>query len=98
MRNPDAADGLPVANNPQTLIEQDAFPREIKPRQLVHVTPPAALSATPNLAKLLVALRRRWLLAVSLGLLVAPAVAGAVWILRPITFTARTTLHVNSTQ
>src|SRR5262245_50536219 len=40
---------------------------------------PTGLSSGPNLLTLLRALRRRWLLALSLGLLVGAIVAGATW-------------------
>jgi capsular exopolysaccharide synthesis family protein len=91
MQNPDA-DGAPEGTEvPQANIEQN-----LKRRRPAHTARPAALSKTPTLTGLLQALRRRWLLAISLGILLAPAVAVTVWVLRPITFTARTLLHVNS--
>ncbi len=96
MRNPEA-DEVPLGQtNPRALTGPDSAVRQTRPRPLVVATRPAALSAKPNLLGLLVALRRRWLLAVSLGLLLAPAAAGVVYMLRPITFTAKTTLHVDS--
>jgi polysaccharide biosynthesis transport protein len=81
---------------PRVRVERDQTRRQAKPRLAASSTPPAALSMTPTLIGLLSALRRRWLLAVTLGLLIAPAVAFGVWTLRPITFTARSLLHVNS--
>jgi capsular exopolysaccharide synthesis family protein len=88
---------VPVGKeSPQALVEQEAVAPAVKRRPVVLATRPEALSAKPNLMGLLVALRRRWLLAVSLGVLIAPAVAVTVWIMRPITFTARFTLYVKS--
>jgi capsular exopolysaccharide synthesis family protein len=98
MRIP-GAEGSPTGDaNPPTVIDTASVARDIKPRLVAHSAPPAALSATPNLVGLLLALRRRWFLALSLGLLLAPAAAFAAWTLRPITFTARTLLHVTSNQ
>src|SRR4051812_37646874 len=71
--------------------------RATKVRALAPAAP-EPLASKPSAMGLLKALRRRWLLAVSLGLLLAPPVAGAAWYLRPVTFTARTTLHVKSTE
>src|SRR5262249_12423516 len=88
---------LPVGDaTPPAVIEPSPVPRDAKARPLTPLAPPAALSATPNLPGLLLALRRRWLLALTLGLLLSPAVAFVVWTLRPITFTARPRLHVKS--
>jgi capsular exopolysaccharide synthesis family protein len=84
-------------DSPQALIVQDGVARPANGRSMTVPARPAALSAQPNVAGLLIALRRRWLLATFLGLLVAPAAAAAVWVMRPITFTAKTTLHVKST-
>jgi len=73
-------------------------PREVSPAPAGgHRAPPAALSSAPNLLGLLQALRRRWVLAVGLGILVATAASSAMWVLRPVTFTARTMLHVAPT-
>src|SRR6516165_5003249 len=92
-----AADGLAPTNGsvPATII-QEPTPRELKPVAATRGGPPPALVSAPNAGKLLLALRRRWFLALSVGLLCAPAVAAGVWFLRPITFTARTTLRVSS--
>jgi uncharacterized protein involved in exopolysaccharide biosynthesis len=59
--------------------------------------PPAALSASPNRASLLQALRRRWRLALALGAFVAAAAAVGMWAMRPISFTARTLVHIAPT-
>ena len=96
MQSPNGVGPPAGKEDPQALVKSDTVGRD--PRPIVLATRPAALSAKPNLLSLLVALRRRWLLAVSLGLLIAPAVGVGVWILRPITFTARITLQVDSSQ
>jgi capsular exopolysaccharide synthesis family protein len=75
---------------PGALVRKEASPLA------VHGPSPVALSATPNLPGLLSALRRRWRLAFALGLVVAVAASAAVWKLRPITWAARTKLHVAS--
>src|SRR5947208_635605 len=90
------ADGLPWGEaNPKAAIEADSASREVRARA-ARSTPPAALSANPTVSGLLVALRRRWLLALSLALLLGPTVGFGVWVLRPITYAARTLVHVNS--
>src|SRR5438105_9023973 len=48
---------------------------------------PPVLSAKPDSASLLRALKRRWLLACTLGLLAASATAFLVWWFAPVTFT-----------
>ena len=53
---------------------------------------PPVLSAKPDSASLLRALKRRWLLAATLGLLAAAAAAALVWFLAPVTYTAQTFL------
>jgi capsular exopolysaccharide synthesis family protein len=63
-----------------------------------HRAPPAALSASPNLTALLQAWQRRWRLALGLGLLVAAVAAVAMWVMRPLSHTARTIVHVAPTQ
>src|SRR5205823_5919243 len=55
---------------------------------------PQVLSATPNPFSLLTALRRRWLLALSLGLLTATAAAGVMGYLSQPLWRARTQLHI----
>jgi polysaccharide biosynthesis transport protein len=56
--------------------------------------PPPILSATPNLAGLLQAARRRWRLSLFLGVFFAAAAAAAMWYFQPEKFTARTLVHV----
>jgi capsular exopolysaccharide synthesis family protein len=54
-----------------------------------------ALQSVPNVKALVTALRRRWALAVSLGLVLAALAATAVWFVVPARkYTARTLLHV----
>ena len=57
---------------------------------------PAILANVPNLAGLLMALQRRWLLATVLGLLGGAVAAGSMWFLQKTTYTARTVLHISS--
>jgi capsular exopolysaccharide synthesis family protein len=57
---------------------------------------PAALSSGPDLPALLLALRRRWLLAAALGLLLAPAAAAGAWLLLAAKYTAFAQLHMAS--
>jgi polysaccharide biosynthesis transport protein len=55
-------------------------------------------STAPNMLGLLWALRRRWMVALSLALCGASIAAGAVWFSQKTLFTARTLLHVSSSQ
>ncbi len=57
---------------------------------------PAALSSGPDLPALLRALQRRWLLAVGLSLLLAPAAAAGAWFLLSAKYTAFAQLHMAS--
>lgn len=60
-----------------------------------HRPQPTALSATPDALSLLRALRRRWVLAVGLGLLLAGTVGPAVWYLVPrAKYSATATLRI----
>jgi len=59
-------------------------------------TAPAVLTTAPNLVGLLLALRRRWMLALLLGLVGSALAAGVTWFVQKTTFTARTLLHVSS--
>jgi capsular exopolysaccharide synthesis family protein len=55
---------------------------------------PPGLSITPNIFGLLKALKRRWLLAATLGILCAAVAAGAAWYVVPTTrYQARALLH-----
>jgi capsular exopolysaccharide synthesis family protein len=55
---------------------------------------PAALSSGPDLPALLKALQRRWLLALGLSLLLAPAAAAGAWLLLSAKYTAFAQLHL----
>jgi capsular exopolysaccharide synthesis family protein len=57
---------------------------------------PAALSSGPDLPALLKALRRRWLLAAALVLLLAPAASAGAWLLLSARGTAFAQLHMAS--
>jgi capsular exopolysaccharide synthesis family protein len=48
---------------------------------VLPLAPPAAVSSGPDVGTLLRALRKRWMLAVSLGIVVAVVAAGVVWCL-----------------
>src|SRR5437868_13185805 len=60
------------------------------------LTPPEVLSAAPDLSGLLKALRRRWILAVSVGTICALAAGTAARLLVPTKYTARALLDVAS--
>jgi capsular exopolysaccharide synthesis family protein len=57
---------------------------------------PPALSSGPDLPGLLNALKRRWFLALSLGLVCATAAAAAVYLLLPPKYTAFAQIHLDS--
>jgi capsular exopolysaccharide synthesis family protein len=68
---------------------------------VVHTgpTPPALLSSPPNAVGLLTALRRRWFVAVGVGLVCAVGVCAALWFLLPAPkATARALLKLESDQ
>src|SRR5437763_1375943 len=88
----------PNAGNPQGANEPTGSPagqgqnkgeapgRALVPRAGAHQGPaslPPVLSTTPNALALLKALRRRWLLGASAGLLLAAALGPAAWFLVP---------------
>src|SRR5438128_10858356 len=61
------------------------------------LTLPPALSSTPNALALLRALQRRWLLALTLGLVSAAIAVGVTCLLLPSSkYTAKSLLHVRS--
>src|SRR5947209_1610490 len=76
----------------------DLVPTSVRRRAdpAMEIVPPPVLSAPPTPWTLLLALRRRWLSALTLGL--AGAVAGAIvtWLVLPISWRARTLLHISS--
>src|SRR5262249_20570007 len=96
MRTPGADESPALNGSPEPPTTRALVPLGAPPRPVAPLPPPAALSAAPNLVGLLLALRRRWLLALSLALLCGAVAAVAVWFLRPVTFTARTLLHIKS--
>lgn len=57
---------------------------------------PPALASGPDFGGLMRALRRRWMLAASLGVVVAAAVAAAAWLLLPPKYTVTAQVHVAS--
>ncbi len=59
---------------------------------------PPALASGPDTLALLHALRRRWLLALSLGLILAGAAAGAAWYLFATKYTAFAQIQIAATQ
>lgn len=74
----------------------------VEPRRIIPVTLPSAappgLSTSPDAMALLKSLRRRWLMAVALGCLVAGLAGIATWYLVPAKFLATTTIRVDSKQ
>src|SRR5438132_738076 len=78
----------------------DPTPTAPEPRKpmlpLTHAIQPPALTSTPDASSLLKALRRRWFLAGTLGLLAAGIVGTAAWMLLPARFTAFALLQVSS--
>lgn len=83
-------DRKPVESPPPAPEPRKAAPVHVGPAQ------PPMLTATPDAMSLLKALRRRWLVAALLGILVAGLVAGAAWVLMPARFTAFALLQVSS--
>src|SRR5262245_2817548 len=73
--------------------DRDTIPLE--PRKPAAITPPMP-SATPDVFALLKALKRRWVLATTLGVLIACVGGVTTYLLFPARFTAFTLLHVNS--
>jgi capsular exopolysaccharide synthesis family protein len=84
------------APRPSNPVEPVGHPQPAPP-PAVPAAPPPILSGAPNVWNLLAAFRRRWRLAVSLGVLVA-AVAGVVtyFVANPSAHTAVALLHVDS--
>lgn len=79
-------------NTPQTSLAL-ADPRRVA---TALVPSPPALSLTPDAFGLLKALRRRWLLAIGLGLLLALTTAAAAWFLLPARYNSFAVLQVSS--
>ncbi|MCI0379611.1 MAG: polysaccharide biosynthesis tyrosine autokinase [Gemmataceae bacterium] len=71
----------------------------VPPRQTglaLEAAPPSVLTSPPTPWALLVALKRRWLLALTLGLLGAAIGAAVAWYMLPVSWRARTLLHIAS--
>jgi capsular exopolysaccharide synthesis family protein len=66
------------------------------PRHPAAMPPPPGLSAGPDATSLLKAVRRRWLLTLSVGILAAVAALAAVMLLLPTKYVAFSTLQVAS--
>jgi capsular exopolysaccharide synthesis family protein len=81
---------------------QTPSPMPPEPRKPVvpmpSATQPPALTSTPDAFSLMKALRRRWFLAGTLGILCAGLVGAAAWVLLPARFTAFALLQVSSKQ
>lgn len=73
--------------------ERDTLPLE--PRKSAPIAPPAMPSATPDAFALLKALKRRWVLAFSLGVLLAGVAVTATFFLMPARFTAFALMRVS---
>lgn len=74
-----------------------SMPMRLQPDGVVHrISPrPPGLTSTPDALALLKALRRRWVLALGMGLLLAGIAGGVVWYLVPqAKYTASATLQV----
>jgi capsular exopolysaccharide synthesis family protein len=59
-------------------------------------TAPVALTAPPNLAGLLRAVRRRWPIMLGLGLLGAAVACGVVWLVYPALYSTQSLIHLSS--
>jgi polysaccharide biosynthesis transport protein len=71
------------------------LPARVAPQRPGYLgAPPPVLSATPTVLALLLALRRRWALAVSLGLPLGAAVGFVLWYVAPVRYTAKASLRV----
>jgi capsular exopolysaccharide synthesis family protein len=88
--NPDPAPGPAQPGSPTLRLVRG--PK----RPAAAPTPPPALSAAPDARSLLRAIRRRWLLAVSIGALAAVGVAGALLVLLPQKYVAIATVQITA--
>src|SRR5262245_3933738 len=68
----------------------------LQPHALIptETSPPSVLTAPPTPLSLLVALRRRWFVALILGLIAGAAAAAAAWYVSPISWRANTRLQI----
>ena len=91
---------LPEQNSTQVPVNHSLAPAgnsAYGPAVAMNPLPPA-LAATPDMKSLLRALKRRWLLATTLGLLAAAMASATVWYLMPKKWTADNLMTLNSTQ
>jgi capsular exopolysaccharide synthesis family protein len=96
-----AAHEMDKAPNPPVDVAVAGRLAPVEPRRVVPAVPlpaPPALSATPDAASLLKALRRRWFLAGALGVLAAGLAFTATWYLLPPKFLASALLRIDSRQ
>jgi capsular exopolysaccharide synthesis family protein len=83
----------------ETILMHSAAPADLvpPPAAIPAPVPPARKSnPAPNALALLKALRRRWLLATTCGVLVAALAGAAAWFGMPVKYTASALLHVAS--
>src|SRR5262245_18063915 len=67
------------------------------PAALTGEASPALATNRPNALGLLLAFKRRWALALSLGVLCAAGVAAAVWYSIPTVYSGRTLVEISAT-
>jgi polysaccharide biosynthesis transport protein len=93
--NPGQATPLPPPEGGTASPKKDALVAREDTRG-THRPIPAAVSAAPNLVGLVNALRRRWPLALTLGILLGVTIGVSTWFLRPVTYTGRVSLRVEA--
>jgi len=86
---------------PMHALPRQAFPAGVRPHGPAGMRGgppllPPALANGPDLPGLLRAFQRRWMLAVSVGAVLAVAVAGAIWMLLTPKYTASAQVYVSS--
>ena len=97
----DASYPEPTSNSPQARPEPRPVAGRVAPRLtraaavLASAPTPPALSAAPDFAALLKALRRRWLTAAVLSVLFGAVAAGATWYLMTPKYISFVTLRVS---
>ena len=108
MTMPKNNSGMPAVNRPSeneaiaTISSPEASVKNLVPgkfdRQtaVVELAPPSVLTAPPTPMGLLLALRRRWFLALMLGLLGGVVGTLVAWNVFPVTWRARTVLHISA--
>jgi polysaccharide biosynthesis transport protein len=91
---------LPEPNSTQLPVNQSPTPTgnsAYGPAVALNPLPPA-LAAPPDMKSLLRALKRRWLVATTLGLLAATLTSATVWYVMPKKYVAANLMTFNSTQ